>query len=100
MLSKCANPVCSRQFMHLHEGKIFCLSPTPEVEAAAGRFAPSLYERFWLCDECCKELTLVWGGTEAKLVPLSQERVPKISPEMETGGKRHGRRRRASSAAN
>ena len=100
MLSKCANPACSRQFMHLHEGKIFHLSPTPEVEAAAGLFAPSLYERFWLCGECCNKLTLVWGGTEAKLVQLPQETVKKTPPQIDTKRKRHERRRRASSAPN
>ena len=85
MLSKCANPACSRQFMHLREGKIFQLSPTPEVEAATRGLAFSLYERFWLCDECCTQLTLVWGGTEAKLVPLPQQKVSKTcSPQTTT----------------
>src|ERR1700752_692239 len=30
MLSKCANPECSEILRYLHQGKIFCLSPTPE----------------------------------------------------------------------
>lgn len=75
MVSKCANPACSARFLYLHQGKIFQLTPTPEVEADGGCFPPSLYERFWLCDKCCKEMTLVWGGTEAKLVPLPAEPV-------------------------
>ena len=78
MLSKCANPACTKQFMHLHEGQVFRLTPTPEVEAAIPGFAPSLYERFWLCDQCCRRMTLVWGGTEAKLVPISDEGAPEI----------------------
>lgn len=88
MLSKCANPGCSRQFLRLHEGRIFQLSPTPEVEEI-GRFAPSLYERFWLCDECCKQLTLIWAGTEARVAPLPDRKIsksssPPITKESET----------------
>jgi hypothetical protein len=74
-VSKCANPVCSEKFLRLREGKIFLLSPTPEVEAATGGFAPALYERFWLCDWYCKRLTLIWGGTEVKLVPMPQPAI-------------------------
>ena len=73
MVSKCANPTCSERLLYLHQGKIFQLTPTPEVEAVSWCSPPSLYERFWLCDKCCKEMTVVWGGTEAKLVPLSKE---------------------------
>jgi hypothetical protein len=79
MVSKCANPTCSERFLYLHQGKIFQLSPTPEVEEVGGGFPPSLYERFWLCDKCCKEMTLVWGGTEPKLVPLRSEPVAQQS---------------------
>ena len=75
MVSKCANPRCSERFLYLHQGKIFQLTPTPDVEAVGGGFSPSLCERFWLCDKCCKEMTLVWGGTEPKLVPLPAEPV-------------------------
>jgi hypothetical protein len=70
MLSKCANPDCSESFRYLHQGKIFCLVPTPEVEAVTGEFLPQFEERFWLCYECSKTMTVVWGGTQVKLVPL------------------------------
>jgi hypothetical protein len=79
MVSKCANPACSEIFLYLHQGKIFQLTPTPEVETVGGGFLPSLYERFWLCDKCCREMTLVWGGTEPKLVPLRAEPVAQQS---------------------
>jgi len=75
MVSKCANPTCSERFLYLHQGKIFQLTPTPEVEAVSGCFLPSLYERFWLCDKCCKEMTLVWGGIGAKIVALPAKPV-------------------------
>jgi hypothetical protein len=70
MLSKCANPDCSEEFRYLHQGKIFFLSPTPEVEAVVGDSLNILLERFWLCDRCCREMTMVWDGTQAKVVPL------------------------------
>ena len=70
MVSKCANPACFERFLYLHQGKIFHLTPTPELEVVGEGFAPSLYERFWLCDKCCRQMTLVWGGTAARLVPL------------------------------
>lgn len=73
MVSKCANPACSERFLYLHQGKLFNLTPTPEVEAAGRGFVPALYERYWLCDQCCQRMTLVWGGTEVKLVPLAHE---------------------------
>jgi hypothetical protein len=70
MLSKCANPECSEIFRYVHQGKIFCLAPTPEVETISQQLPTSLEERFWLCGECSKIMTVVWGGTTVKLVPL------------------------------
>ena len=100
MVSKCANPACSEKFLHLHEGKIFLLSPTPEVEAATGGFAPPLYERFWLCDRCCKAWTLVWGGTEVKLIPLSKPAISSLAAATEeTERKKDAETRRSTAAA-
>ena len=76
VLSKCANPECSEQFRFLHQGKIFLIIPTPDLRASAYGSLPFLYERFWLCDSCSKKMTLVWGGTKAKIVPLP-EKPPK-----------------------
>ena len=75
MVSKCANPACPNRFLYLHQGKLFNLTPTPELETAGGGFVPLLSERFWLCDDCCQRMTLVWRGTETKLVPLLREAV-------------------------
>jgi len=80
MLAKCANPECSEVFRYLHEGKIFLLSPTPEVEIVAGNAHPSLYERFWLCDKCSKQMTVVWDGTQAKLVALATPTESALPP--------------------
>lgn len=69
MLSKCANPECPEILRYLHKGKIFCFAPTPEVQSVTG-IHPVLEERFWLCERCSKEMTLVWGGTQVRLVRL------------------------------
>ena len=84
MLAKCANPACSEVFRYLHQGTIFHLCPTPEVQAATEVLTPHLFERFWLCDTCSKQMTLVWGGTQAKLVSLPPH--PEDTVEMEEAG--------------
>ncbi len=73
MLSKCANPECSEIFRYLHAGKIFYLAPTPDIQIAMGMQHPALFERFWLCAECSKEMTVVWDGMQAKVVRLSEK---------------------------
>lgn len=80
MLSKCANPDCSAQFLRLQQGKLFHLTPTPEVEESSEGPSPDLYERFWLCDRCCKEMTVVWGGAQAKLKRLPSKRIAESHP--------------------
>ncbi len=95
MLSKCANPDCSESFRYLHQGKIFCLAPTPEVEAVTGEFLPQFQERFWLCDECSKKMTVVWGGTQVKLEPLPAQEAGNPTANAEryvwTRGRARGR---------
>jgi hypothetical protein len=71
MLSKCANPECNAMFRYLHAGKIFYLAPTPDIEIEMGMQHPALHERFWLCDRCAKNMTLVWGGAGVRV-----ERLP------------------------
>jgi hypothetical protein len=70
MLSKCANPECFEQFRYLHQGKMFCLIPTPTVAASSYGSLDFLYERFWLCDRCSKEMKVIWDGVRAKVVRL------------------------------
>jgi hypothetical protein len=90
MLSKCANPECSEIFRYLHEGKIFYLAPTPVVQIAMGMLHPALYERFWLCAGCAREMTVTWGGTQAKVVRLSvpEAPLPPSVPKNEIGRRR------------
>jgi hypothetical protein len=99
MLSKCANPECSEIFLHLREGKIFYLAPTPDVQIALGTLYPTLQERFWLCARCSKEMTLIWAGTQVQIVRLPAKVVgipPVPAVKKEIGGRRP--RARAASA--
>ena len=94
MLSKCANPKCSEILRYLHQGKIFCLAPTPEVQSVTGVPIPAFEERFWLCERCSKTMTLVWGGTQVKLVRLPlRAAVP--SPPLSNSNQKRKRNRRA-----
>ena len=71
MLSKCANPECSEPFRYLHQGKMFCLMPTPKAAATSYGSLEFLYERFWLCDRCSKEMKVTWDGARARVVRLT-----------------------------
>jgi hypothetical protein len=72
MLSKCANLVCSETFRYLHQGRIFHVSPSPAMQKAA-EAKGLVAERFWLCDDCSKKLTVIWDGAQAKVVPLPEK---------------------------
>ncbi len=98
MLSKCANPECAETFRYLHEGKLFYLATTPETETAMAMESPEVRERFWLCAQCSKQMTLVWGGTEVKVVPLAATAVV-VRPALATRDEVGGRRRKARSAS-
>ena len=81
MLSKCANPECSEPFRFLHQGKLFYLAPAPGVPNADDEFATLPHERFWLCDCCCRLMTMVWEGAQAKLIPLPKPMATSVSWE-------------------
>lgn len=98
MLSKCANPECAETFRYLHAGKIFYLAPTPDMQILTGMLRPALHERFWLCAQCAKEMTLIWGGTEVKVVRLPAKAVAPLPspPVLKNKGVRRPRARAAS----
>ena len=79
MVSKCANPRCSREFKYMHEGKVFQLGlyrAALTTDLYEDRFAPELephprVELFWLCDDCSQMFTLVvHGGNMVTLEPM------------------------------
>lgn len=85
MLFKCANPDCVEKFLYLHQGKIFHLMPTPEVQAVDGG-ATWLQERFWLCDQCATKLTLIWNGNGVKLVRIGLRPAAALAAADDTTG--------------
>lgn len=83
MLSKCANPTCSAQFRYLHLGKLFHLCPIPELEKINEDCSGELYERFWLCEDCCKKFTVIWDGLQAQVVALRNNSTKTITTSAE-----------------
>jgi hypothetical protein len=75
MLSKCANPACHASFRRLTEGKLFqvetCYPGLPEA-ADGKRNAQRHTEYYWLCSDCCRNLTLVSSGGRVITTPLPQ----------------------------
>jgi hypothetical protein len=65
MLSKCANPACSTQFIYLREGKLFVMEHTgkPALRQQGPVLARSAtrLEHFWLCGPCSESFTLVYS---------------------------------------
>jgi hypothetical protein len=99
MLSNCANPECSEILRYLHQGKIFCLAPTPEVQSVTGMLNPVFEERFWLCERCSQEMTLVWGGTQVKLVRRPSQAAEPSPPASKNNKMRKNRRRARTASA-
>ena len=82
MLSKCANPSCSKKLIYLREGKIFKMEHTarPQLLEGAGAVPAgpsSRFEHFWLCGRCSENLTLVYHrerGVEVVAKPAKPSR--------------------------
>ena len=85
MLSRCANPQCSKPFLRLGQGRLFLVetgsnrdAPTPRPSAM--RLRPSRVERYWLCDQCAPLWTLVQGRNQGiTLAMLSRPPVAAIT---------------------
>lgn len=63
MISKCANPQCSKTLMRLDGGRFFGFH-TKRLETKSKSF-----ENFWLCASCAKSFTLrqVEGRIEVQI---------------------------------
>ena len=67
MLSRCANPECSKPFLRLGDGKLFLVETervTKPGECAAPPFVRARklqrrVEHYWLCDDCAARWTLI-----------------------------------------
>ncbi len=65
MLTKCANPNCSAQFLYLHEGKLFIVDRSNRMaggcaQAGAADGQPNDYfDYYWLCANCSRKMVVV-----------------------------------------
>jgi hypothetical protein len=66
MLSKCANPVCSTEFIYLREGKLFVMEqpikPALRQQGPVESKTANRLEHFWLCGPCSEDLTLEYSN--------------------------------------
>lgn len=79
MLSKCANPKCSKNFLYLRYGRLFRLEVPVDTESDPGNgsngkasfTAPLRHEYFWLCEACSRKLQVVLEpGRGVRTIPL------------------------------
>ena len=67
MVSKCANPRCEARFRYFHTGKLFRLDKASGYERRRllgderdAKKPMRHVEFYWLCDDCAKEMTLIF----------------------------------------
>jgi hypothetical protein len=67
MLSKCANPECTKPFLYLCQGKLFRFEveqdDPPPAAQDPGRTFMRIHRRteyFWLCESCAKRMTVAY----------------------------------------
>ncbi len=72
MVSKCANPSCTRSFRLLGEGRLFQVEiERDEPIPLEGERKPPRIERFWLCPQCAGRMTVgVDHGRTVQVMPL------------------------------
>ena len=81
MLSRCANPQCSKPFLRLRDGKLF-LVETDRTREPGESLAPPfvrarrqqrLVEHYWLCNDCASHWSLVYDrNLGVALTPLAR----------------------------
>ncbi len=76
MLSKCANPACSATFRYLHDGTLFHLTIESTALDSQESYDRRTLERFWLCGECSRKMTVISDSSGIVVVPLQQRSVP------------------------
>jgi len=77
MVSKCANQACAATFRYWHEGKILLVEVGPAPPEKLDIYALRRLERFWLCDDCSKTMTIVSHPSGVLVVPLEDQSKPK-----------------------
>jgi hypothetical protein len=77
VVSRCANPSCSKLFRYFHEGKLFRLEraqPNGRAQALSG-------EWFWLCGQCASVVTLAVDGGKVIVRPSPRGPEPSLRAE-------------------
>ena len=84
MLSRRANPLCSKPFLKFREGKLFLVETNRLTKPGESVSPPFIrprqpqrqVEHYWLCDECAAQWTLVYDSDqEVGLAPLPRRPV-------------------------
>jgi len=69
MVEKCANTACSASFRRLREGRVFVMEVDTDSTGVDRRVR--LVRYFWLCNSCCRTMTVVAKKSEGiEVVPL------------------------------
>lgn len=79
MLSKCANPDCTKPFLYLCQGKLFRIeteeADPPPVAQKSGQKVKRIGRRteyYWLCESCSRRMTVAYAkGKGVTTVPFS-----------------------------
>jgi len=72
MLDKCANPACSATFLRLRDGKLFVAEVEVDDNGCVSKHRRQI-EYFWLCNYCCRSMTIaVKKGKRAQVVLLPE----------------------------
>jgi hypothetical protein len=76
MISRCANPECSKPFHYLRGGRLYrfdartTAATTEDLVNAVHTISPSQVSVFfWLCEECSSKLSLRFDGHIVAVVP-------------------------------
>jgi hypothetical protein len=70
MVEKCANPACSISCHSLRDGRLFVNDVDVGFRSGGSR-RPRRLRYLWLCNSCCRKMTVVFENGESKIVPLA-----------------------------
>lgn len=92
MISRCANPECSKPFHYLRGGRLYrfdarTTAATPEdLVNAVYTISPSRVSVFfWLCEECSSKLSLHFDGHFIAVVPAQESALHSDTPVVPVG---------------
>jgi len=75
MVEKCANPACCATFRSLRNGRLFVKEVRVDTPSDGNRGSRQLHY-FWLCNSCCRTMTVVAEkGTGIRVTPLPSRAI-------------------------